>query len=233
MRRKRYNPYGDKDRGRIQEEWPEMKFSEKCRYIWSYHKIPIIVVIIAAVLAVYFGWDIKNNSIKEDFNVMVLDTEIGVEETESLEFDLSVVLGLDTEKKKCLIETNFTTNEEDMASAIQVTTYLESGRTDLVIVPEETFNTYAENGYLEILTEPEFDAVLDGIEEDRYFYAEEVMYRLDEYQIPMHPHEKTENSDIYGIYLTEGDFEGKVIGIMRNAPHEDLVVPGVEFFLNK
>ncbi|MCC8141647.1 MAG: hypothetical protein LIO56_03815 [Lachnospiraceae bacterium] len=234
MKGKRLNPFGDKDRGRILEQWPDMRFSEKCGYIWSYYKVYIIVAIIAVLFAIFLIRNILNHRSFEDFYVMVLDSPIYEEEdVNSLEISLSETLGLDPYSNLCLVETGYSSDDNNMESAATVSTYMKAGRVDLVIAPEEKFNTYASTGYLKALTDPEYESLIEGIDPDRLFYAEEVDYSEGGavYDIPMHPHEQTADSDCYGIYLNDGEFDGMAIGIMINAPHENLVVPGMAFFL--
>ncbi len=234
MKGSRLNPFGDKDRGRILEQWPEMRFSEKCGYIWSYYSVYIIIAIIAVILAIFLIRNIMNHRTVEDFYVMVLDSPIDEEEVSPLEISLAETIGLDPYNDLCLIETSYSSDENNVESAATVSTYMKAGRVDLVIAPEEKFNTYASTGYLKALTDPEYESLLEGIDPERLFYAEEVDYSEGGavYDIPMHPHEQTAGSDCYGIYLDDGQFDGMVLGIMTNAPHEEFVVPGMAFCLS-
>lgn len=225
-------PYKDRDREMIREQWATLGLSEKCRYIWFYYKAYIIVGLILTAFAIFFLRDIMEKKPDEAFYVMVLDHEMDEERAAELSRALLGALELDADHAECVIETAYS-GSGNMESAATVSAYMQSGRVDLVIAPEEKFNTYAVTGYFESLTSPEYEDLLNDTDKTRYFYASLADYSQGGAvrDIPFHPHVQTEASDCYGIYLPEGEFEGMVIGIMVNGGHKERVVAGMRYML--
>ena len=218
---------GDRDRDEILLQWPQMSFWEKLRYIFSYYGIAIVLVLVGILVAVFLIRNVRQNTIEDTFYVMVLGAD-GLEEDAigELEEELADWLGLDAQTQECVIETSYTNTSNTQGEAT-ISTYMRSGRVDLLIAAEEDFNLYATTGYLTELSEESYGEV-------SFFYAEQVDYSEGGAvtELPYHPHENTEDSAAYGIYLESGTFEGFVLGIMVNAPDKDGSYAGLEFFLS-
>jgi hypothetical protein len=114
-----------------------------------------------------------------------------------------------------------------MQSAATISTYMQSGRVDLLVAKEEDFNLYASTGYLSTID-------YKGTDEENLFYAEQVDYSGGGAvrEIPYHPHDKTELSECYGVYIRDGIFDGYVVGVMSNSDKDDYNQKGVEYFLS-
>lgn len=227
MKKTRRSLTGDRDRDAILLQWPDMSFGEKLRYIFSYYGVAIVLVMIGIVVAVFLVRNVKQNMIEDTFYVMVLGADGLDEETiGELEEELADWLGLDEETQECVIETSYTNTSNTQGEAT-ISTYMRSGRVDLLIAGEEDFNLYAATGYLTELLEESYPEV-------SFFYAEQVDYSEGGAvtELPYHPNEKTEDSGAYGIYLESGAFEGFVLGIMINAPDIGDSYAGLDFFLS-
>ncbi|MCC8151185.1 MAG: hypothetical protein LIO96_06950, partial [Lachnospiraceae bacterium] len=223
----------DRDRDLIRRRWPEMSFKEKCRYIWSYYRWYIVVGVVLLAFAVFFVRDIVSQDAEEAFYVMVLDGDLDTEDIADLKELLSAELEIDTEEYELVIETAYSDQNSTMQTEATVATYMQSGRVDLLLAPEDRFNTYAATGYLQALTADGYEELLEGVAEECLFWAEQVDYSSGGAvtEIPANPHEQTDESECYGIYLTNDFLEGMVAGIMVNAPHGEQAADGMRVFL--
>lgn len=217
-------PEADKDRDIIRKAWPDLSFSAKLRYIVSYYGVYIAAVVIFLLLSLFLVRDIMQKKPQETFYVAVMEYEAEEADVEALADRLDAYLGFEGTDGGCLIETGYS-GEQNMQSAATVSTYMQSGRIDLLIAPEERFNRYAAASYLIPLNEPERKP-------EDLFYATVYDYgkggAVEE--IPFRPHEITDEAGCYGIYLRDGIFEGYVIGVMVNCPHEEYIEEAFNFF---
>ncbi len=223
---------GDRDRDMILRQWPQFSPAEKLRYIFSYYGIVILIVIAAAATAVFLVRDIREKKTEDVFYVMVVDRELTEEETSKMQRELSGLLGLDNETRQCVIETGYSSTA-NMQSEATISAYMQSGRVDLVIAPEEEFNRYAVAGWLSSLSDLGLSEWEDDYTTENLFYATTIDYSQGGAvtELPYHPHEITEDSDCYGICLGEGTFDGYVIGAMVNSPNGEYIQTGLQYFL--
>lgn len=225
-------PNGDHDRNIIRQQWKTYSIAQKIKYIFSYYGIAILIAVIGMCAAVFLVRNILQEKTEEAFFVMALESELDEATVESMTSGLTRTLGLDEDTQQCILETGYSgaMNAQNEAT---ISTYMQSGRVDLVIAPEEDFNRYACSGYLCDLTEPEWNDLTECFTDDELFYASLADYSEGAVnEFPFHPHEKTEDSGLYGIYLAGEEFDGYVIGIMVNAPHGERVQAGLRYFLN-
>lgn len=217
-------PEADKDRDIIRKAWPDLSFLEKFRYIVSYYGVYIAAVVAFILLGLFLVRDIIQKKPQEAFYVAVMEYEAEEADVEALADRLDAYLGLDRMGSSCLIETDYS-GEQNMQSAATVSAYMQSGRIDLLIAPEERFNRYAAAAYLAPLNDSKR-------EPEDLFYASTYDYgkggAVEE--IPFHPHEDTDDAGCYGIYLRDGIFEGYVIGVMVNCPHGEYIEEALDFF---
>ncbi len=225
---------GDRDRDQIRKQWSSMTLSEKWSYIWFYYKAVVVAVVILLAFALFFGRDIATKNTETAFYVMVLDSELTEEETKQLEDALLEALGLSGEDAECVIESGYSSESSNAQSEATISAYMQSGRVDLGRAPEEKFNTYATTGYLAALDQEAYAELLAQVKEQSRFWAE--LYDFSEggavTELPMNPHEETEDACCYGIYLSGETFPDMVLGVMANAPHEDLLLSGLTWFLD-
>lgn len=73
----------------------------------------------------------------------------------------------------------------------------------------------------------------EGLNPEDLFYAVPVDYSAGGAitEIPFAPHEASEDAGLYGIYLKGGLFDGYVLGVMYNAPHQEYIKKAVSYFL--
>lgn len=176
--------------------------------------------------AIFFLQDIRKDTLEEAFYVMVIDSEESEEVVDELQEDLGYWLQLDPETQQCVVETGYA-GEAGIQNEAMISAYMQTGRVDLLIAREEDFNRYAVTGYLLALSEEEFAG-------EEYFYAEKVDYSLGGAvsDLPFHPHEKSMDSDCYGIYIRAGVFKDYVVGVMVNTSDDVLALKGIEYFLS-
>lgn len=217
----------------IRRQWPELSHAKRWAYIWYYFKAHIVVGIILLCFGIFFAADLMSDRPEEAFYVMVLEGEPDEATVTSMEAELDHWLGIDGTAAACCIETSLTNSSDVTESQATVSAYIQSGRVDLVIAPEERFNTYAATGCLKSLTDDEFAGVLDTVAQEHYFWAEQIEMEGAVTEIAFNPHAQTADSDCYGIYLTEGPFEGMVLGILVNCPHGELVLQGMTYFVHE
>lgn len=217
-------PEADKDRDIIRKAWPDLSFSEKLRYIVSYYGVYIAAVVVFILLGLFLVRDIIQKKPQEAFYVAVVESGAEEADVEELADRLDIYLGFGETDGGCLIETDYS-GEQNMQSAATVSAYMQSGRIDLLIAPEERFNRYAAASYLTPLNDSER-------EPEDLFYASTYDYSKGGAveKIPFRPHEITDDADCYGIYLRDGIFEGYVIGVMVNCPHEEYIEEALDFF---
>ncbi len=229
---KSVKPYKDRDREMIRERWATLGLSEKCRYIWFYYRAYIIICLILAAFAVFFIRDIREKKPDEAFYVMVLDHALDEAKVEEMTLELAKCLGIDLSRTACVIETAYS-GGNNMESAATVSAYMQAGRVDLLIAPEDKFNTYAATGFLDPLTLQMYEGLTEGMDGERLFYASPVDYSQGGAvrEIPFRPHEQKGDACCYGIYLTDGVFEGMVAGVMANGSHKERVMAGMGYFL--
>lgn len=225
----------DQDRNCIREQWPNYTAIEKIKYIFSYYGIAIVCLLAGLAAAAFLFGDIQKPRAQEAIFIMAAETELPSQAVSSMQTELAGLLDLDADSQKCVIESSCTgsANRESEAS---MSAYMQSGRVDLFIAPEEVFNRYASTGYLMELDDARKAGFVDEAAvgrngKEHYFYASQVDYSQGGAvtELPYHPHEKTEDSGWYGIYLEQGAWSGCVAGIMANCPHREHIKDSLRY----
>lgn len=236
-KKKKDRPAPDKDRDLIRRQWPRYTTAEKIKYIISYYGAAMAAILAAAGIAIFLIRDIRSQKAEEAVFIMAADTQISAESVASMQEELERKLSLDAKKQKCVLEASYSGNANRESEAT-MSAYMQSGRVDILIAPEETFNRYAATGYLMDLEEAIQLELFDGLDaagagEEDCFYASQVDYSQGGAvtELPYHPHEKTADSEWYGIYLTQGTLKGYVAGIMANCPHRESVKESLRYFV--
>lgn len=224
---------GDRDRDMIRRQWPQLSPAEKLRYIFSYYGVVIVIGIAAIAIAVFLIRDICGKKTEDAFYVMVIDKELTEDAASEMQEELAGLFALDPGTQQCVIEAGYS-GTANMQSEATISTYMQSGRVDLVIAPEEEFNRYATAGYLSSLTDLGLSELEDDYTIENLFYATLVDYSQGGAvtELPYHPHEITEDSGCYGIYLRGGTFDGYVIGAMVNSANGEYIQTGLRYFLD-
>lgn len=228
-------PVTDKDKEIIRKAWPELTFLAKLKYIGSYYGVYLAAAAALILLTLFFLRDIVRKKPQDVFYVAVMESEAQDEDIEKLRDGLSACLGIDGTEGACVIETDYS-GAQNVQSAATVSAYMQSGRIDLLIAPAERFNRYAAASYLAPLdgSDVSWENLIQEYRPEELLYAEPYDYgsggAVEE--IPFRPHEATDNARCYGIYLKGGIFEGYVIGIMANCPHEEYAEKALSFFVS-
>lgn len=196
--------------------------TKKAQNIWYYYKYAIIFVILLIIASVFFIKDYRKKKVSDTFYVMALEaTDIGEEEIESLKKSLIEALDLNPSEEDILIETGYGSKANAQSEAT-IFAYMQSGRVDLMIAPEDLFNRYAVAGHLSTLSDAGVEEAAETQGEENIFYAEPQDYSGGAVtETRFAPHEKSENADAYGIYLTDGIFKGYVVGSLYKSSHPD------------
>lgn len=220
------------DRDIIKQRWSKMNLKERLKYIYLYYKYLILFLFLLIGSVIFFLINVFGDKTETAFYVMVLECQMDDEKVSELERLLGEELAIDTKATEVVIETSYTSSNNAQSGAT-VSTYMKSGRVDLLIAPEEKFNLYSSTGYLKDLSKKPWNNLIDGISQERKFFSSEVDYSSGGAitEIPMNPHDDTGSANCYGVYLEEKYFGGYVMGMMENAPHESDLEKGAEFFL--
>lgn len=211
-----------------------LSFSGKLKYIVSYYGGYLAAGLVLILAGVFFAGDIVKKKTTDAFYVTVLDSRVSGQEAAGQAEALGDYLGLG-EGETCVIETDYS-GAQNLQNAATVSAYMQSGKIDLLIAPAEKFNRYAAAAYLLPLDDEEqpWGDLIKGFETEELLYA-----ALHDYSqggavkdIPFSPHEITEDARCYGIYFGDGIYEGYVIGIMANCPHEEYIESALKWFLD-
>lgn len=206
---------------------------KKLENLIFYHGIAILAVTAAVAAAVFLLRDLGKQRPADVFYVMVagLQLEEGAEEV--LQEGLTRALGLDNQTQQCVVETAYG-GRANMQSEATAFAYLQSGRVDLLLAPEEVFNRYAVTGYLTELETGSFSGALADREKRELFFASQADYSkggaVD--SLAFHPHEDTDDARVYGVYCKEGVFGGCVAGVLANCPNKAYVEAGLQYVLD-
>ncbi len=206
---------------------------KKIENLIFYHGIAILVICLAAAAAVFLVRDICRQRAGEVFYVMAAGLELEEPVREGLQEGLAQALAPGEGTLQCMVETACS-GRTNMQSEATISAYMQSGRVDLLLAPEEVFNRYACTGYLTELRSGGFGGLLEGRGVQELFYASQVDYSQGGAvtELPFHPHEEADGSGVYGIYCGEGVLDGYVAGIMVNCPNKAYVKEGLQYVLS-
>ncbi len=220
-KKKADRPQPDKDRALIRQRWPHYTAAEKVSYIVSYYGAAIAAVLAAAVLVGFLIGDIQKKTAEESVLIIAAGVEIPEQTVAAMQEELARELALDPQKQKCVIDASNCGNANRQSEA-SLSAYMQSGRVDLLIAPEEVFNRYAATGYL---------MELEDAGTKDYFYASQVDYSQGGAvtKLPYHPRKKTRDCGCYGIYLDEGILKGYVAGIAAKSPHQEYGAKSLQY----
>lgn len=220
-KKKADRPQPDKDRALVRQRWPHYTAAEKIGYIVSYYGAAVAAVIAVAVVAAFLVGDIRKKTAEESVLIIAAGAEIPEQAAAAMQDELARELMLDPRTQKCVVDASSCGNANRQSEA-SLSAYMQSGRVDLLIAPEEVFNRYAATGYL---------MELEDAGTKDYFYASQVDYSQGGAvtKLPYHPRKKTRDCGCYGIYLDEGILKGYVAGIAAKSPHQEYGAKSLQY----
>lgn len=214
---------------------------KKMENFMFYYGLAVLAVCLAAAAAVFLIRDIRRQRATDVFYIMAPGLELDEDVKEALQKGLARALMPDQSTQQCKIKIKIEIKIEtaysghtNMQSEATIAAYMQSGRVDLLLAPEEVFNRYASTGYLSELGSGAFDGLLNGRGAQELFFASQADYSQGgaAAELPFHPHEETDGSGVYGIYCQEGLLDGFVAGIMVNCPNKTYVKKGLQYVLS-
>lgn len=185
-----------------------MSLGGKLQYIWAYYK-PQIFGLIGVIAVFFIAKDIYQNAqIKTSLSVMVIDSTGSAQEAaaEKLEEDLGI--SDDPYQRVSLdesVRTGQSQKELDTYSQMSFTTKIAAKGVDILIAPEEFFDTLNGDDYFEDLTEMLPQEVYDSFGED-----------ISQYSVTLDSKELEE--------LLEVNYEPLKIGIISNSENKENAV---------
>lgn len=185
-----------------------MSFGGKLQYIWAYYK-PQIFGLIGVIIVFFIAKDIYQNAqIKTALSVMVIDSTGSAQETavKKLEEDLGIAddpyqsVSLDES-----VRTGQSQKELDTYSQMSFTTKIAAKGVDILIAPEEFFDTLNGDDYFADLTELLPQEVYDSFGEN-----------ISKYSVALDSKELEK--------LLEVNYEPLKIGIISNSENKENAV---------
>lgn len=178
-------------RERLDRERAKLKgmgWKQRIGYIWDYYKIGFVILIGIALLGSVIGTIIHNMRIETVMQTVFLNCDYLAGDAQSLWQGFEDYLGGLEEDQQLDLDFSLSVNFDSMdtattAATVKIMAYMSDGMLDCMIMPENIYRHYAENG-----TFRKMDEVLSGEE------LEEWKQYLD---APMQPEEGDEG--IYGI----------------------------------
>lgn len=144
------------EKGRqTKEEFRALHGRKRVQYIWDYYKLPLAIACLIVLAAIYF---IHRHLTDKD--IVLYMAMVNVSIGENLEGELTdgflEEASIDTAKNRfylykglCLTEdSNNAQREYTYASQMKILGAVDSGQLDIVLVNQEAFDAFAQNGYL-------------------------------------------------------------------------------------
>ena len=194
-----------------------MSLGGKLQYIWAYYKPQIFGMI--GVIAVFFiGKDIYQNAqIKTSLSVMVIDSTGSAQEAAAKKLEEDLGISDDPYHRVSLdesVRTGQSQKELDTYSQMSFTTKIAAKGVDILIAPEEFFDTLNGDDYFADLTEMLPQEVYDSFGED-----------ISKYSVTLDSKELGE--------LLEVNYEPLKIGILSNSENSENAVKWITVLSKK
>lgn len=182
-----------------------MSLGGKLQYIWAYYK-PQIFGLIGVIAVFFIGKDIYQNAqIKTSLSVMVIDSTGSAQEAAAKKLEEDLGISDDPYHRVSLdesVRTGQSQKELDTYSQMSFTTKIAAKGVDILIAPEEFFDTLNGDDYFADLTEMLPQEVYDSFGED-----------ISKYSVTLDSKELGE--------LLEVNYEPLKIGILSNSENSE------------
>lgn len=128
-----------------------MTFSEKCKYLYGYYKIPALVtiVIVAAIVVTIYAIATKKDTV---FQLAVVNSSSDYDYASFIE-EFGNTIEYDHEKEEVLVDSSYALNVGASANGFDSQAFQKlfaataTGQLDIIIADEETFKWIAKMGY--------------------------------------------------------------------------------------
>ena len=151
-----------------------MSLGGKLQYIWAYYK-PQIFGLIGVIAVFFIGKDIYQNAqIKTSLSVMVINSTGSAQEAAAKKLEEDLGISDDPYHRVSLdesVRTGQSQKELDTYSQMSFTTKIAAKGVDILIAPEEFFDTLNGDDYFADLTEMLPQEVYDSFGDDIYKYS--------------------------------------------------------------
>lgn len=194
-----------------------MSLGGKLQYIWAYYK-PQIFGLIGVIAVFFIGKDIYQNAqIKTSLSVMVIDSTGSAQEAAAKKLEEDLGISDDPYHRVSLdesVRTGQNQKELDTYSQMSFTTKIAAKGVDILIAPEEFFDTLNGDDYFADLTEMLPQEVYDSFGED-----------ISKYSVTLDSKELGE--------LLEVNYEPLKIGILSNSENSENAVKWITVLSKK
>ena len=194
-----------------------MSLGGKLQYIWAYYK-PQIFGLIGVIAVFFIGKDIYQNAqIKTSLSVMVINSTGSAQEAAAKKLEEDLGISDDPYHRVSLdesVRTGHSQKELDTYSQMSFTTKIAAKGVDILIAPEEFFDTLNGDDYFADLTEMLPQEVYDSFGED-----------ISKYSVTLDSKELGE--------LLEVNYEPLKIGILSNSENSENAVKWITVLSKK
>lgn len=194
-----------------------MSLGGKLQYIWAYYK-PQIFGLIGVIAVFFIGKDIYQNAqIKTSLSVMVIDSTGSAQEAAAKKLEEDLGISDDPYHRVSLdesVRTGQSQKELDTYSQMSFTTKIAAKGVDILIAPEEFFDTLNGDDYFADLTEMLPQEVYDSFGED-----------ISKYSVTLDSKELGE--------LLEVNYEPLKIGILSNSENSENAIKWITVLSKK
>lgn len=194
-----------------------MSLGGKLQYIWAYYK-PQIFGLIGVIAVFFIGKDIYQNAqIKTSLSVMVIDSTGSAQEAAAKKLEEDLGISDDPYHRVSLdesVRTGQSQKELDTYSQMSFTTKIAAKGVDILIAPEEFFDTLNGDDYFADLTEMLPQEVYDSFGEN-----------ISKYSVTLDSKELGE--------LLEVNYEPLKIGILSNSENSENAVKWITVLSKK
>lgn len=194
-----------------------MSLGGKLQYIWAYYK-PQIFGLIGVIAVFFIGKDIYQNAqIKTSLSVMVINSTGSAQEAAAKKLEEDLGISDDPYHRVSLdesVRTGQSQKELDTYSQMSFTTKIAAKGVDILIAPEEFFDTLNGDDYFADLTEMLPQEVYDSFGED-----------ISKYSVTLDSKELGE--------LLEVNYEPLKIGILSNSENSENAVKWITVLSKK
>lgn len=224
--------------------------TEKLRYIWDYYKLPLAVLGVCLYVVIYMVYG--RLTYKETvLYAALVNVNAGADLTAALDIDFLDFMGLDTAKNKLELYTGLYLTDDEQnayfeytyASRMKVLAAIDGEQLDVVLMNQESFDAFSQNGYL-----CDLKALLSQKEPDLYAriepdFAANIMILEDNASDMVFDsslsYQAVTEEHFYGVDLShtglirQAGFEGAVyLGIVANSPRMDTAAAYLEYLFS-
>lgn len=193
------------------EKMQEMTLKEKIEYLWMYYKVYLLIPVVIVALIVVGMQMYHGITEKVLLNLAILGGD-NIDRS-GLEKEVTELLGTGDKKETVKINANLSGSSDDYNSNIALSTLIGAEAVDVIICPEEIYESYAEqNGFVNLEKILSEEALAGGKVQGDAVVLEKSSYMTDEVGVSYEP-----------VYIC----------IMNNAQNEKQAVKFIEMLLEK